>query len=158
MPVFLLMDPATTSKFLIKIYFRQLLPAIILIAVAYLLKYYFKLSETEPVPSLLVSVVITTLAGVVGIAAPIFFRSYFVYKNRDKKKILPDDFLGFERVLLTTALISPYFLVISVLINMNETANMLITIFALYALYYYFPTEKKIRFEMRIFRIKPTNQ
>lgn len=152
------MDPATTSKFLRKIYFWQLLPAITLIAVAYLLKYYFKLSDTEPVPSLLVSVVITTLAGVVSVAAPIFYRSYFVYKNRDKKKILPDDFLGFERVLLTTALMSPYFLVISVLINMNETANMLITIFALYALYYYFPTEKKMRFEMRIFRIKTTNR
>ncbi len=110
----------------------------------------------EPDPGLAISVVITTLAGIAGIAAPIFYRSYFVYRNRDKKEIMPDDFLSFERVLLTTALLSPYFLVISVLINMNETANMLIALFALYALYYYFPTEKKVRFEMKIFRIKPT--
>ncbi len=151
------MNTKETSKFLQKIYFWQLLPAIILIAIAYLLKYYFKLSDTESAPGLTVSVVITTLAGIAGIAAPVFFRSYFVYKNRDKKQILPDDFLSFERLLLTTALMSPYFLVISILINMNETANMLIALFALYAVYYYFPTEKKVRFEMKIFRIKPTN-
>ncbi len=151
------MNAKETSKFLQKIYFWQLLPAVVFIAIAYLLRYYFKLSDTESVPSLTVSVVVTTLAGVAGIAAPVFFRSYFVYKNRDKKQILPDDFLSFERLLLTTALMSPYFLIISILINMNETANMLIALFALYAVYYYFPTEKKVRFEMKIFRIKPTN-
>jgi hypothetical protein len=103
-------------------------------------------------------IIVTTLSGVMGIAVPIFYRSYFVYKVRDKKQVTADAFLSFERVLLTTALLSPYFLAIAVLMNMNQTALMLIALFSIYVAYYYFPSMKKVLFEMKIFRIKPINK
>ncbi len=102
----------------------------------------------------MVSLIVISLAGIFGIALPIFYRSYFVYKIRDKKQIQPDAFIRFERVLLSTALLTPYFLIVSLLINMTEPANLLIALFALYAAYYYYPSGKKVRFEMKIFRIK----
>ncbi len=149
------MDPIKTSKILKKTYFRQLFSSVILVGIAYLIKYHFKLSNSEQIPTKTVSVVVISLAGIFGIALPIFYRSYFVYKIRDQKQILPDTFIRFERVLLSTALLTPYFLVVSLLINMTEAANPLIALFAIYAAYYYYPSGKKVRFEMKIFRIKP---
>ncbi len=149
------MDLTETVKALRKIYFWQLIPAVILLVIAYLLKYIFHLSDTSLVAGQTVTVVVTTVSGVVGIAFPIFYRSYFVYKIRDKKKISADTFFTFERTLLTLALLTPYFLLIAILMNMNQTALMLITLFSLYVAYYYFPSGKKVIFEMKMFRIKP---
>ncbi len=149
------MDPRETSKILQKIYFWQLIPAAILVAIAYLLNYYFDLTDMNITSGKTVMIVITTLSGVMGIAVPVFYRSFFVYKIRDKKQISADTFLSFERVLLSTALLTPYFLAISVLLNMNQTALMLIALFSIYVAYYYFPSRKKVLFEMKIFRIKP---
>ncbi len=151
------MDAKKTSQFLQKIYFFQLITAVLLVGFAYALKYGFGLVNKMS-PGITVSVVVTTLAGITAIALPVFYRSYFVFKNKDKKQISPDDFMAFERLLITMALLSPYFLIVAVLINMNETANMLIALFSIYAMYYFFPTEKKMLFEMRIFRIKPTKK
>jgi len=149
------MNPHEISKILQKTYFFQLITAVVLVAIAYSLKYYFKLTDTGMVAGQTTMIIVTTLSGVMGIAFPIFYRSYFVYKIRNKKQISTDTFIGFERTLLSIALLTPYFLVISVLMNMNQTANTLIALFSLYAAYYFFPTEKKVLFEMKIFRIKP---
>lgn len=149
------MDPIKTSKILKKTYFRQLFFSVFLVGMAFLLKYHFKLSSGAQLPTKTVSMIVIALAGIFGIALPVFYRSYFVYKIRDQKKINPDAFIRFERVLLSTALLTPYFLVVSLLINMSESANILIALFTLYAAYYYYPSGKKVRFEMKIFRIKP---
>lgn len=148
------MDPSETAKTLKKVYFRQLIPAIILLALAFLFKYHFKLTNTTVVPGQTTSIIVTTLAGIMGIALPVFYRSYFVYKIRNRKQILPDTFITFERVLSGTALLAPYFLIISVIMNMPETADILITLFAIYGGYYYYPSEKRVIFEMKIFRMK----
>lgn len=149
------MDTIKTSKILKKTYFLQLLSSVVLVGIAYFLKYHFELSKGGQIPTKTVSLVVISLAGIFGIALPVFYRSYFVYKIRNQKQIDPDAFIRFERILLTTALLTPYFLVVSLLINMAESANILIAIFSLYAAYYYYPSTKKVRFEMKIFRIKP---
>jgi len=152
------MDPIKTSKILKKTYFRQLFFSVFLVGMAFLLKYYFKLSSGAQLPTKTVSLIVIALAGIFGIALPVFYRSYFVYKIRNQKEINPDTFIRFERVLLSTALLTPYFLVVSLLINMAQSANILIALFTLYAAYYYYPSGKKVRFEMKIFRIKPDNK
>jgi len=149
------MDARETSKILKKIYFWQLISAVFLVVVAYVVTFYFHLSDKSVAPGLTVSIVVTTLSGVMGIAIPIFYRSFFVYRLKGKKQISRDAFVNFEQALMSIALTAPYFLVISILSNMNQTANMLIAIFSLYAIYYYFPSEKKVLFEMKLFRIKP---
>ncbi len=149
------MDARETSKILKKIYFWQLISSVFLVVVAYLVTYFFHLSDKSIVPGQTVSVVVTTLSGVMGIAIPIFYRSFFVYRLKGKKQISRDAFVSFEQTLISIALTAPYFLVISILMNMNQTSNMLIAIFSLYAIYYYFPSEKKVLFEMKLFRIKP---
>ena len=149
------MDSSDFSKTLKRVYFLELLPAIVLIGIVYLLKNYTKLLTAIPVAGNFVSALVLILSIVVGIAFPVFYRSYFVYKIRDQKRITTETFINFEKVLIFAALTTPYFLFISLLINMKQTANLFITMLLIYAVYYYFPSEKKMRFEMKIFRIKP---
>ncbi len=152
-----LMNLKETTKALQKIYFLQLIPALVLLITAYLFQLFFPLHPNSPAAGKTVSVIITTLAGVMGIALPVFYRSYFVYKIKDQKQISNERFMVFERTLLTLALITPYFLTIAILMNMNQTVLMLITLFSIYVIYYFYPSEKKVRFEMKIFRIKPND-
>jgi len=149
------MDSSDISKILKRIYFLELLPGIVLIGIVYLLKYYTKLLTTVPIAGHFVSALVLILSIVVGIALPVFYRSYFVYKIRDQKRITMKTFINFEKVLIFAALTTPYFLFISLLINMKQTANLVITMLVIYAVYYYFPSKKKMQFEMKIFRIKP---
>ena len=136
-------------------YYWQLVPAAILLIMAYALTFIFHLADQNLSAGKTVTIIVTVLSGVIGIALPVFYRSYFVYKIKDQKKIAEDTFLNYERTQITLALLTPYFLIIAVLMTMNQTALILITLFSIYVLYYYFPSEKKVLFEMKIFRIKP---
>jgi hypothetical protein len=93
------------------------------------------------------------LVALFGIALPIFYRALFVNKIRDRKSISVDEFLKFEKKLLVIAMIAPYFIVITILLNLPGFYYGMVVIIALYAVYYYFPSEKRIKFEKRLFRI-----
>lgn len=152
------MDPVKISKAFKIIYFRQLIPAVILVGILYPLKYYFKLFQTMYVAGNSISNIIIIVAVVIGLALPIFYRSYFVYKVRDQKQINTEAFIRFEKKLLILSLVTPYFLALSLALNLKETANLVITMLALYTAYYYYPSEKKMAFEMKIFRIKTSQK
>ena len=148
------MNEQAVSATLKKVYFKQLFIAAMLILAAYLLNYFVITGFTLNISEKTVSIVIASLAGIFGVALPVFYRSYFVYGLKNQKEISNDLFLGFEKKILNIALTAPYFLVFSLLLNLPETTHILITLFSLYAAYYYFPSVKKAKFEMKMFRIK----
>ncbi len=148
------MNEQAISATLKKVYYKQILIAATLILAAYLLNYFDITGFTLNISEKTVSIVIASLTGVFGVALPVFYRSYFVYDLKNQKEISNDLFLGFEKKILNIALTAPYFLVFSLLLNLPETTHILITLFSLYAAYYYFPSEKKVKFEMKMFRIK----
>lgn len=148
------MNATEISKNLKKLYFIELIPAIILIGLLYSFGSQLKWQGATPLQGETFGYVLIALAAIVGIAFPMFFRSFFVYKIRDKKEITLDIFIRFEKILMTFSLITPYFLVFSIAFDITNKANIFITILALYAAYYYFPSARKIKFEMKVFRIK----
>ncbi|UBM61995.1 hypothetical protein LA303_11365 [Candidatus Sulfidibacterium hydrothermale] len=150
------MDVPKTVKVLKNSYFTQLIPAIILLGLTFFMRYEMNLFVNARTSSLTVQVLIITLAGLMAVAFPVFYRSFFAYKVRNKKQISPDAFLSFERTLVTAALLTPYFLIVSVVLNMPQTVLILITLFALYGAYFFYPSQKRIIFDMKTFRIKPT--
>ena len=152
------MDAQKISKILQRTYFWQLAPVVVLVGLAYLLKQYFHLTDGVPPAGKPVNIITASLAGIVGIALPIFYRSYFVHKIRDQKKISTETFIRFEKTVVNLALLTPYFLVVSLLLNMAENTNIIVTLLTLYTAYYYFPSARKMQFEMKIFRIKPTQK
>jgi len=147
------MNEQTVSASLRKVYSTQLLIAVVLAGMAYLLNYFSLTAFTLNVSEKTVSVVLASFAGAFAIALPVFYRSYFIYGLKNKKQISNERFMNFEKKILNIALTAPYFLVFSLLMNLSENTNILITLFSLYAAYYYFPSDKKVKFEMKLFRI-----
>jgi hypothetical protein len=148
------MDAIEISKYLKRRYLLQLIPAVILMGLLYLFGDQLRWQGATPGHGNLINDILVALAAAIGIAFPVFFRSYFVFKIRHKKGISEAIFIRFEKIQMTFALITPYFLVFSIAFDKTNKANIFITILALYAAYYYFPSVRKVKFEMKIFRIK----
>jgi hypothetical protein len=136
-----------------KTYFKFLFPIVILLVFVYLGQLLEIIKQRELELNRIVSVIILVLVALFGIALPIFYRALFVNKIRDRKSISVDEFLKFEKKLLVIAMIAPYFIVITILLNLPGFYYGMVVIIALYAVYYYFPSEKRIKFEKRLFRI-----
>jgi heme/copper-type cytochrome/quinol oxidase subunit 2 len=136
-----------------KTYFKFLFPIVILLVFVYLGQLLEIIKQRELELNRIVSGIILVLVALFGIALPIFYRALFVNKIRDRKSISVDEFLKFEKKLLVIAMIAPYFIVITILLNLPGFYYGMVVIIALYAVYYYFPSEKRIKFEKRLFRI-----
>lgn len=148
------MNANEISKTLKRNYFIQLAPAIFLIVALYFFGGHLKWQGAMPAQKNLPNDIMVALAAIIGIAFPMFFRSFFVFRVRDKKEITMDVFIRFEKILIIFSLITPYFLVLSLAFDLKNKANIFITILALYAAYYYYPSVRKMKFEMKTFRIK----
>ena len=94
------------------------------------------------------------LSVVFAIAWPIFFRTLFAHKMRQKKRVSEVDLIKFERNFLFIALVTPYLTLIAYLFEFPRFYLAGTVLMALYAVYYYYPSKKRIRFEKRIFRVK----
>ena len=88
------------------------------------------------------------------IAFPIFYRALFAHKNRDVMSVSDQKFLKFERTLVNVVMITPYLALLSYLFELPRFYTASAILIGLYAVYYFYPSKKRIAFERRIFRVK----
>ena len=136
-----------------KIYLKLLYPFLILIVLIYLGQFLGIFGRVDKEFSKNISVTLLVLTALFSVALPIFYRSLFANKVKDRKSITINEFLKFEKNLIIIAMIAPYFLVFTVLLNLSGFYFGTIVIIALYAVYYYYPSEKRVEFEKKLFRI-----
>ena len=138
-----------------KCYVALLAPAI-LGFMAVILARSFSAMDMEVVRSLrqLTPPVLFALSFAFGVAFPLLFRTLFVHKNRHEKSITEDALLKFERNTLSLALITPYIALVAFFLEIPRfhLAGTLLASF--YAVYYFYPSHKRIQYERRIFRTK----
>ena len=137
-----------------KTYFMLLMPAVVGFIVLFCIR-SFHLFDLELIkfhgvfaPPLFI------LSVIFAIGLPIFFRSLFAHKVRDQKNVSEGDLLQFEQTFLYIALITPYVTLAAFLFEIPRFYCAGTVIMALYAVYYYYPSERRIQFERRIFRVK----
>ena len=94
------------------------------------------------------------LSVIFAIALPILFRTLFAHKVQHQKSVSEPDLLKFERIFLYIALLTPYVPLIAYFFELPRFYCAGTVLMALYAVYYYYPSKKRIRFERRIFRVK----
>lgn len=94
------------------------------------------------------------LSVIFAIALPILFRTLFAHKVRDQKSISEADLFKFERNFLYIAFLTPYVTLIAFLLESPRFYCAGTVLMALYAVYYYYPSERRIQFEKRIFRVR----
>jgi hypothetical protein len=135
-------------------YFTLLIPAVVGFIVISAGK-KFNLVEFGYITSLeLIAPLVFVLSVVFAIAWPIFFRTLFAHKIRHQKSIPEVDLIKFERHFLYIALVTPYLTLAAYLLEFPSFYLTGTVLTALYAVYYYYPSKKRIQFERRIFRVK----
>jgi len=135
-------------------YFTLLLPAVAGFILIFVLQYFHLLSFNIPqIPPIFYPIIF--IASVCfAVAMPIFYRTVFANKRRHQIHTSEEDWLKFERNLLYIAMATPYIALIAQILQLPRFHLAGTIIMALYAVYYYYPSKKRIAFERRIFRVK----
>ena len=105
------------------------------------------------VPSVMHSVLFI-LSAITAIAGPLFFRTLFAHSMREQTQVPVKKFLSFQKKNLWLSLVTPYLAFTAVLCDFPRFYAAAIVLMALYAVYYYFPSQKRIDFDRKIFRVK----
>lgn len=130
------------------------MPVIVLLFILYLSQILNIWGSTHIEAKRLIYVLFFILAGVFSLALPVFYRALFVSKLKDRKMIPLQEFLEFEKKLIIISMISPYIIIIPIIFSFPGFYFAGIILFSLYSIYYYYPSQKRIEFEKRLFRIK----
>nr|WP_320193326.1 hypothetical protein [uncultured Desulfobacter sp.] len=94
-----------------------------------------------------------TGAAVTAIAGPVMIRVLFAHKVRQNSRVPKALFLTFQRQLIIVSGITPYLALAAVWSGFSEFHAGGIILMALYAAYYYFPSEKRISHDIKMFRV-----
>ncbi|MCP4356366.1 MAG: hypothetical protein GY793_12250 [Proteobacteria bacterium] len=141
------------QKNLKNLYLLILVPVITLFIVFGVLKEFNLITIKLSLP-VFIYPVIFILSAISSIAGPIFLRTYFANNMRNSKSVERDIFFKFEKRLLFLSSITPYFALISIVFEFPKFYSGFTVMFSLYAVYYYFPSKKRIDFDKKIFRVK----
>ena len=137
-----------------RIYFILLLPAVAgFIAVLALQHFHlvdWNIPNIPPVIHPLVFIISVCFA----VAFPILYRTVFANNRRHQKNTAEEDWLKFERNLLYIAMTTPYVALVGQILQLPRFHLAGTILMALYAVYYYYPSKKRIDYEQRIFRVK----
>jgi len=133
-------------------YFRLLVPVIVGFVVYFVAKTYDLFDFGPTKFHEILAPLLFILSVVFSIALPIFLRTVFAHSVRHQKNVPEADLLKFERTFLYIALVTPYITLAGYILELPRFYLGGTVIMALYAVYYYFPSQKRIQFERRIFR------
>ncbi|MFW5944063.1 MAG: hypothetical protein ACOCTU_02285 [Bacteroidota bacterium] len=100
-----------------------------------------------------VPMVMMIVEALFALVLPLWYRILFVNKSRGRKYTDKNKFMQFEKHFLTLASISVYILIAGYLMALPGIPLSVMLLFVLYALYFYFPSEKRIGAEQKIFRV-----
>jgi len=135
-------------------YFRLLVPVIVGFVVYFVAKTYDLFDFGPTKFHEILAPLLFILSVVFSIALPVFLRTVFAHSVRQKKSVSEADLLKFERTFLYIALVTPFIALAGYILELPRFHLGGTVIMALYAVYYYFPSQKRIQFERRIFRVR----
>ena len=137
-----------------KTYFIILIPSVLGFIFAYGVKIY-DLFRIDRVDHLNIMGPVTFMLSVtLAVALPLFSRSLFAHKKRGQKVVSEADFIKFEKRLLYIALVTPYLALVAYVLEFPKFYTIAAILMGLYAVYYFFPSKRRLALDRRIFRVK----
>jgi hypothetical protein len=135
-------------------YFTLLLPAVAGFILIFILQLFHLVDWNIPNIPRVIPPLIFIISVCFAVAFPILYRTVFANSRRHQKNTAEEDWLKFECNLLYISLATPYVCLIAQILKLPRFHLAGTIIMALYAVYYYYPSKKRIDFERRIFRVK----
>ena len=134
-------------------YYRQLLPALAAIGLAAAARSGGLLATASPANARTVGIGLFVLAIAFAAALPVFIRATFAHRVRLDRGVEEAAFIRFQQRLVRAALMTPYLVPACMLMGLPRFYQAGIVLAALYALYYHYPSEQRIGFDRRLFRV-----
>lgn len=136
-----------------KLFAIMLAPALVGIAGVWLLRRLGVFAPGHPAgaawaPVLFILSVVT--AG----AAPILVRTLFAHRMRHQRHISEDQFFRFQRFQILVAAATPYLALAAYVLAVPGFYLAGTVLAMLYALYYHYPSDRRLVFDRRIFRVR----
>ncbi len=148
-----LLNTAVANRDLKRRYITLLLPAsagfLLLPAVQALIGVGFRAPEFPTALSAAVFVASVCTA----VALPILYRTLFANLRRSKTHTSEWQWLKFERGLLYIAMATPYVSLIALMLELQRFHLAGTLIMSFYAVYYYYPSKRRLDYDRRIFRV-----
>jgi ABC-type spermidine/putrescine transport system permease subunit I len=142
------------NQHLRKYFFKIVIPPNILLLIFETYKeFYVPENQVLYTAPRALSAAVFVLCATMAFGLPLLYRSYFAHNHKEKTSITPHVFMKFQKNLLLLSLSAVYFAVIGYSINMAGFFKYGCVLFALYAGYYYYPSDRRLHSEKRIFRI-----
>jgi len=135
-----------------RIYFIVLTPALFGFSGVYLLHRHLQPLGMSDRQMVFIAQAIFMLAVIFALAGPIFYRSFFAHRQRYKSDVTQTVLFKFECHLIAMALVVPYLALAGYVLQLPRLHLTATLLMALYAIYYYYPSQKRIGFDMHIFR------
>jgi hypothetical protein len=92
------------------------------------------------------------LSAVFAVASPILYRSFFAHSHRHVHDVPPEALFIFERNLTGMTLVTPYLALVAYFLQLPRFYLAATLLMALYAVYYTYPSHKRVAFDEKIFR------
>lgn len=135
-------------------YRKLLIPIILLVAVSVSLKMFLPILVVSEQVLKVVSILLFVLSAVSALIAPLLYRLMLIRRFREQQNVSRKDFLSFQKNTLRITLSTFYFFILALITGASELVYLGIFLLALYSAYFYFPSQKRINFEMRLFRVE----
>ena len=146
------------QKSLLHHYIKINLPGAGVFTLIYLLN---KISDGTPIMTMGASeaskwwiISILMLQGIFAVVLPLWYRILFINRMKTKKNTSLQVLLRFEKNFLSLACPSLYLLIPGYLLSPAKASFTAMILFALYALYFYFPSHKRVIAEKKWFNVQ----
>jgi len=146
-------DAAAAIHDLRQRYILLLLPAAAGIVLIPALRSLLELELPLPQMPAAFSIAVFVASVCTAVALPVLFRTLFANRQRERKQTPAADWLKFERSLIYIAMATPYLAMTAQIFELQRLHLAGTLIMSFYAVYYYYPTRRRIVHDRRIFRV-----
>ncbi len=134
-------------------YCRQLLPALMAIAAAAAARGLGGTASIEPTAARILGAALLAAAIAAAVGLPVWIRAAFAHRVREQRFVGEASFVRFQRRLIATALVAPYLAAIALAVDLPSFHQAGVILATLYGLYYHYPSQRRLAFDRRIFRV-----
>lgn len=137
-----------------KIYFVILSPALACFIAVCVLRQIYPPMGIPMQTNAFIAPMIFILSAVFAVAGPILYRSFFAHSHRHVHEVPSETLFIFERNLTGMTLVTPYLALVACFLQLPRFYLAVTLLMALYAVYYTYPSHKRITFDEKIFRTR----
>lgn len=136
-------------------YYRKLMiPVISLVIISAVIKMVLPVQWTSDEGAKAFGIFLFTLSTISSLVSPLLYRLVFIRRFKLHHHVPHKNFLSFQKNTLRIALATFYIFILALITSASDLIYVGIFLLSLYSAYFYFPSQRRIDFEIRLFRVE----